>query len=203
MLLHFDDEQNTFVEGAVQGVVTGIRNAFDAIETLGKNSIQGVAVAGAASLVGGTIWVLASKGAALEIIKSAVLTLGPGIATTAGMLSLSAVGLVILAGAVKGAFGALQNQPKMETITGLINDQPQGQDQSPPAIPPYRPTANNRRVAATANNRQPAASPGQQRGNPARAAGPPDPRLPHPEVKERRRAARSPRQAFRLAAPPR
>jgi hypothetical protein len=156
VLIHYDDEQNTFVEGAVNGVVTGIRNAFDAVETLAKNSIQGVALAGAASLVGGTIWVAATKGAALEIIKTAIMTLGPGIATTAGMLSLSAVGLVVLAGAVKGAFGALQNPPKMETITGLINDQPQGQSQSnnpqPPLVPPYRPTDADRRVRPTANN---------------------------------------------------
>jgi hypothetical protein len=72
------------------------------------------------------------------------------------MLSLSAVGLVVLAGAVKGAFGALQNQPKMETITGLINDQPQGQSQSnapqPPMIPPYRPDGTEGRPRPTANN---------------------------------------------------
>ncbi|MDB5099812.1 MAG: hypothetical protein JWM80_4233, partial [Cyanobacteria bacterium RYN_339] len=61
VMVHFDDEQNSFVEGAVNGVMTGIRNAFDAVETLAKNSIQGVALAGAASLVGGTIWVVASK----------------------------------------------------------------------------------------------------------------------------------------------
>ncbi|MDB5099408.1 MAG: hypothetical protein JWM80_3829, partial [Cyanobacteria bacterium RYN_339] len=86
----------------------------------------------------------------------------PGIATTAGMISLSAIGLVVIAGAVKGAFGAIQNQPKMETITGLISDQPQGQSQSPaptpPLIPPYRPDGTEGRPTANNANTQRAIS---------------------------------------------
>jgi hypothetical protein len=125
-MIAFSNEPVTLLRGALHGVVTGITNAFDAIEGMAKNSIAGVAVASGAAMVGSTVWVVASRGAALDLIKSAVFTFGPGLAGAAGALSLGAIGLVILAGAVKGAMAALNGQPKMEAIAAVIDDRPPG-----------------------------------------------------------------------------
>jgi hypothetical protein len=127
-MIAFSNEPVTLWRGTLRGVVDGIKNAFDAIEGMAKNSIAGVAVASGAAMLGSTVWVVASRGAALDLIKTAVLTFGPGLASAVGALSFGAIGLVIIAGAVKGGMTALNGQPKMEAIAGVIDDRP-------PALP--------------------------------------------------------------------
>jgi hypothetical protein len=134
-LIHFDDEQSSFVEGAVFGILGGFKSAFDAIEAIAKRSIVGAALAGAAAAVGGTIWVVASGGTALPQIISAVGFLGPQVAAGVGVISLAALGLILLCGLVKGAATALGTPPKFETIAAIISDQPE-RLQAPPVIPP-------------------------------------------------------------------
>ena len=105
-------------------------------------------------MVGSTMWVIASKGAALDLITQAVLRFGPALASTAGLLSGSAIGLVIVCGAIKGGFAALNNQPKTEAIAAVIDDRPVGKIRvvapaAPAAVTPTAPAVVAPQVLST------------------------------------------------------
>ena len=72
MIVSFDDEPNTIWEGAMAGMIQGVKDSCDAISTMAKASIQGVAVTSGAALLGGSIWAAASGGTATQFIMGAV-----------------------------------------------------------------------------------------------------------------------------------
>ncbi len=123
MMVHFEDEPNGIGERMVRGIGTGFKEAMESLANMAKKSVEGVAYAGAASFLGGTIWVVASKGAALEVMKSAAVVLGPKIAIGVGATALVGAGIILITAIVKAAAGG-GNETKMETIAGVIDDNP-------------------------------------------------------------------------------
>lgn len=123
MLVHFEDEPNGLGERLVRGISTGFKEAMESLANLAKKSVEGVAYAGAASFLGGTIWVVASKGAALSIMKDAAIVLGPKIAFGVGATALIGAGIILVTAIVKAATSG-GNDTKMETIAGVIDDNP-------------------------------------------------------------------------------
>lgn len=135
MLVHFEDEKNGFGERTVRGISQGFKDAMDALSALANKSVQGVAYAGAASFLGGTIWVVASKGVALEVMKQAAIVLGPKIAMGVGATAAIGAGILIVASIVKAMAGP-GNETKMETIAAVIDDNPtKGIASKPPQAP--------------------------------------------------------------------
>ena len=151
MLVHFEDEKNGFGERTVRGIQDGFRDAMDALAALASKSVQGVAYAGAASFLGGTIWVVASKGVALEVMKQAAIVLGPKIAMGVGATAAIGAGILLVASVVKAMTGS-GNETKMETIAAVVDDNPKKGIAStkPPQAAPARPTVGMDAPAANA-----------------------------------------------------
>ncbi|MEB3196430.1 MAG: hypothetical protein VKP62_04430 [Candidatus Sericytochromatia bacterium] len=139
MLLHFDDEMSTFTQRVVRGTAVGIKEAMDVLAAMARRSIEGAGYAGAAAFLGGTIWVVASGGAALEVIKSAAIVLAPKIAVGIGSTALVGMGLIVVAAALKALLGGAPD-PRMETIAAIIDDQGErGSNEASPPAAPYLP----------------------------------------------------------------
>lgn len=141
MIVHFEDEPNGMGERMVRGIGNGFREAMESLQNMAKKSVEGVAYAGAASFLGGTIWVVASKGAALSILKDAAIVLGPKIAMGVGATALIGAGIILVTAIIKAAAGE-GNGTKMETIAAVIDDNPKKgiAVAKPPKEEPAKPT---------------------------------------------------------------
>jgi hypothetical protein len=149
MLVHFEDEPNGFLERMQRGLTDGFKDAMDSLAALAHKSVEGVAYAGAASFLGGTIWVAATKGAALGILKDAAIVLGPKIAMGIGATAAIGAGVLIVSAVVK-AIASGGNETKMETIAEVVDDNPKKGIASKPA--PALPTPTMAAPEAPASN---------------------------------------------------
>jgi hypothetical protein len=133
-LIHYDDEMTGTSQRGVRGFTNGVRDAMDTITVVARRAVEGAGFAGAGAFIGGTIWVVASKGAALEIIKNAAIVLAPKIAVGIGATALFGMGVMVVSGLLKSLVGGPAD-PRMETIAAVIDD---GADTSaqPPAERP-------------------------------------------------------------------
>lgn len=134
-LVAFEDEQTTFWQGMIQGAKRGIIDAFESLGDLGKRIMGGVAAAGALTLAGGTALMVMSKlgmvgGAGFSAVIGSLA--GP---ISYGTLTVAAagIGIIALAGAVKGGAAALTNKPHMETIAAVTQEAVQFNPQKPGA----------------------------------------------------------------------
>lgn len=151
MIVHFEDEPNGMGERMVRGIGNGFREAMESLQAMAKKSVEGVAYAGAASFLGGTIWVVASKGAALSIMKDAAIVLGPKIAMGVGATALIGAGIILVTAIIKAAAGE-GNGTKMETIAAVIDDNPKkGIASKPPKEEPAKPTQTMEAPAANSS----------------------------------------------------
>lgn len=133
-IIHYDDEMTAAGQRGARGFTLGVREAMDSITVAARRAIEGAGFAGAGAFIGGTIWVVASKGAALEIIKNAAIILAPKIAVGIGATALFGMGVMVVSGLLKALVGGPAD-PRMETIAAVIDD---GSDNRfyPPTQPP-------------------------------------------------------------------
>lgn len=142
-IIHYDDEMVGTGQRGLRGFSVGVRDAMDSISVAARRAIEGAGFAGAGAFLGGTIWVVASKGAALEIIKNAAIVLAPKIAVGIGATALFGMGVMVVSGLLKALAGG-PSDPRMETIAAVIDDQSETALQPAPERPivaprPYLP----------------------------------------------------------------
>jgi hypothetical protein len=142
-IIHYDDEMVGTGQRGLRGFSIGVRDAMDSISVAARRAIEGAGFAGAGAFLGGTIWVVASKGAALEIIKNAAIVLAPKIAVGIGATALFGMGVMVVSGLLKALAGG-PSDPRMETIAAVIDDQADTAFQPAPERPivaprPYLP----------------------------------------------------------------
>ncbi|MEB3186668.1 MAG: hypothetical protein VKP72_04430 [bacterium] len=122
-LVGFDHEPTTLAEGALQGAKQGLADAFDTLSRLAQSFLTSLVGGGLAVIGGGALLSLlatttgagATLGAALGAIAAPVTTASLGLAALAFVL-------IAVNGAVKGAMAAVQSQPKMDTIAGILEE---------------------------------------------------------------------------------
>ncbi|MEB3329246.1 MAG: hypothetical protein VKQ33_08460 [Candidatus Sericytochromatia bacterium] len=152
MLLHFDDEMNAGGQRVIRGINNGFRDAMDVVSSMARKSVDAAGLAGGAAFLGGSIWVIATKGAALPVIGQAAGFLAPKVALGVGATALVGVVLIVASAVLKALAGG-KPDPRMETIAAVIDDSPgRGQAARPerpsvsplPGVPlpsvPLRPT---------------------------------------------------------------
>jgi hypothetical protein len=123
MLIHFDDEMNATWQRFVRGVNNGFKDAMDVVSSMARKSVDATGYAGGAAFLGGSIWVVATKGAALPVIGQAAGFLAPKIAIGVGATALIGVGLIVASAMLKAIAGG-KPDPRMETIAAVIDDNP-------------------------------------------------------------------------------
>lgn len=160
MIVHYEDEANGFWERTVRGLGDGFKDAASTLTDLARKSVNTAVYGGAASLLGGTIWVAATKGAAAIVIKDAAVILGPKLLMGIGGAAAVSAGIIIVASIIKAMAGR-GNDSKMESIAGIIDEN-------------YRPTT---KPAASTADPAPA-TPVVAPTTPRRAANTPAPKTP-------------------------
>jgi hypothetical protein len=139
MLIHFDDEMNAGGQRVIRGINNGFKEAMDVVSSMARKSVDATGLAGGAAFLGGSIWVIATKGAALPMIGQAAGFLAPKIAIGVGATALVGVGLIIASAVLKALAGG-KPDPRMETIAAVIDDNPAKGIAGQPGQPD-RPTA--------------------------------------------------------------
>ncbi len=124
VLLHYEDEANGFWERAVRGVGLGFKEAFEAVATMARRSVEGIVITGTVAMAGGTALIAMRGGSEatslisqiVRLVASNVLFIGAGVV---------AIGSTLIA--LSGVFRAIASGPaqsKMGTIASVIDDDP-------------------------------------------------------------------------------
>ncbi|GEM_PF-4840610 len=124
VLLHYEDEANGFWERALRGVGLGFKDAFEAVATMARRSVEGIVITGTVAMAGGTALIAMRGGSEavsliLPIIRSVasnLLFIGSGVVVVGSML-------IALSGIVR-AIASGPAQSKMGTIASVIDDDP-------------------------------------------------------------------------------
>lgn len=121
-MVYSHHEVHGFFDGFANGLVDGFKKGFENASSTGSRLLEGIALTGGATFVGGSIFTIATHGVGLESMMSAVTTLGPTVATGTGLALAAGFGFIVLGTAFKDAFAALQNKPDTSAIAGLTTE---------------------------------------------------------------------------------
>lgn len=129
-IIHYNDEERGFFEGAKSGFFKGYQEAFETLSNASKRILGTVAISGGAMMVGGTTYAIVRTGGA-QAVLAAIKAVAPPVLRGGLVIAAGATVMIGLAGAISGGFKAAGRKPKPESLTAVIDE---AGDPRPPQI---------------------------------------------------------------------
>lgn len=120
-IIHFDDEERSFLEGAKAGFFKGYQDAFEALGNASKRILSTVAIGGGAMVVGGTTYAVVRHGGA-QVLLAAIRAVAPPVLKGGMLIAAGATVVIGLAGAISGGFKAVGRKPRPDSLAGVIDE---------------------------------------------------------------------------------